>query len=85
MDDSDPKSKETKGHPLRGRKGLAQEDNREGSGCENLHLVGNLECGDGEVAYGDKLEGILDNVEDGRNREFPRVARENLVTDVSRR
>ena len=47
LDDSYSESKEAKGHPLRGRKGLAQEDNGESGRCENLHLIGDLECSNG--------------------------------------
>jgi len=71
LNDSDSESKETKGDPFRGRKGLAQEDNGEGGCREDLHLVGDLECSNREVAYGDELEGVLDDVENCRDREFP--------------
>ena len=85
LDDPDSKGKETKGHPLSRRKGLAQEDDGEGSRCENLHLIGDLECSDGEIAYGDELKGVLNDIENGRDREFPRVGGEDLVTNVSYR
>ena len=71
LDDPDSESKETECHPLGSRKGLAQEDDGEGGCCENLHLIGDLECSDGEIANGDELEGILDDVENGRDRKFP--------------
>lgn len=65
LDDSDTQSEETERHPLCRRKGLAQEDYGKGGGCENLHLVGDLECSDRKVADGDELKGVLDDVENG--------------------
>ena len=71
LDDADSKSKETKRDPLCRGKRSAQEDDGEGGRRENLHLIGDLECSDGEIADGDKLKRILDDVENCRNREFP--------------
>lgn len=65
LDDADSDGEEEKGEPFGGRELSAEEGNGEGCGRQNLHLVGDLEGGDGQVTDGDELQRVLDDIEDG--------------------
>lgn len=49
LDDGDAEGEEDEGDPFGGAEAFAEEDDGEGCGGEDLHLVGDLEGGDGEV------------------------------------
>lgn len=72
-------------HPLGGREFLAEEKDGKGGGGENLHLVGDLERGHRKVADGDKLERVLDDVEQCRYGQLPAVSTKNVVANLSER
>ena len=80
--DGDADGEEAQGEPFRGTETLAEEEDGEGGGGEDFHLVGDLEGGDGEVADGDELEGVLDDVEEGGDGEFPAVGTEDVGVDL---
>lgn len=72
-------------HPLGGREFLAEEKDGKGGGGENLHLVGDLERGHRKVADGDKLERVLDDIEQCRYGQLPAVSTKNVVANLSER
>jgi len=80
LDNSDTDGKEKERNPFCGGELFAQESDRKGSGSEDFHLVRDLERGHWEIANGNKLKRILDDIEDGGNRELPAVGTEYLAT-----
>lgn len=59
---TDTDSEEEEGKPFCGGELLAKQGDGKSGGGEDFHLVGNLEGSDWEVADGDELEGVLDDI-----------------------
>ncbi len=84
LNDTDTHCEKEQGKPLDGRELFSEEGNGEGGGGEDFHLVGDLEGRDGEVGYGNELEGVLDDVEESWDGEFPGVCAEYLRAEVEK-
>jgi hypothetical protein len=47
-------------------------------------LIGDLEGSYGEIADGNELERVLDDIEDGGYGEFPAIGTEDVCTEVTK-
>lgn len=61
LDDTDTEGEEEEGYPFEWGELFPQENDGEGCGGEDLHLVGDLEGGSFQVRGGDELQIILDD------------------------
>lgn len=76
LDDTNTDCEKEKREPLECRELFAEKGDRKGRRCEDFHLVGDLEGGDGEIGDGDKLERVLDDVEESWYGKLPGICAE---------
>lgn len=82
LDNANTNSEEEEREPFGCREFLTKKGNGKSSGGEDLHLVGDLEGGDGEVGDGDELERVLNDIKDSGDGELPAIRAEDLTAEV---